>query len=363
VAGRVPRGSGDDLTFRVLTADNREASVCRPTLADARRPALKALFGARRVLGLEHLVNAGYSGQALREHLVRLGYDDADLEAGGAAKVYAENARDEAAGAVKRLLVREALRYGLASAETAFVAVRQENGTPVAGTVYVANALPAGWSPVFAGARGAFTGAVSYCIAPQARLTDSGTTLGMVDRTVASREDEDDGVSHRRAPRAKTPLRGVGGVGGFFKRLIGGGAPSPAAPAAPAPVATRGGPGAVFADTPRFQGAVAVLFDSTRSADAGKVPDEVTLTRVQVEFPDGAPAADAVDGGLTLEVFVDDPAAPRARVRLADLLRQGGARPLNLVRGAGQLVRLVLGDPNGAWAFAAPKLRVMLHWA
>ena len=42
--------------------------------------------------------------------------------------------------------MREALDYGLASAETAFVAVRSEAGKVVEGRVAVANALPAGWS-------------------------------------------------------------------------------------------------------------------------------------------------------------------------------------------------------------------------
>jgi Ca-activated chloride channel homolog len=364
VAGRVPRGSGDDLTFRVLTADNREASVCRPTLADARRPALKALFGARRVLGLEHLINAGYSGQALREHLVHLGYDDADLEAGGAAKVYAENARAEAGDAVKKLLVREALRYGLASAETAFVAVRQENGSPVAGTVYVANVLPAGWSGQFVGARGAFLGAAMYsdCLASAAPAPRA--SMGWAPDPADTTTDYDSAAENlARGSGPKKSLRGIGGAPrGSYKRQSGGrGAPPPAA-AAP-PTTPRGGQGVLFADTPRFQANAAVLFDSTRPADATRVPDAVTLTRVQVEFPDGAPAADAVDSGLTLEVFVDDLAAPRARVRLADLVRQGGERPLNLVRAVGQQVRLVLSDPSGAWASAAPKLRVILHWA
>ena len=45
--------------------------------------------------------------------------------------------------------MREALGYGLASSETAFVAVRTEAGRVVEGRVAVANALPAGWSEDF----------------------------------------------------------------------------------------------------------------------------------------------------------------------------------------------------------------------
>ena len=57
---------------------------------------------------------------------------------------------------------------------------------------------------------------------------------------------------------------------------------------------------------------------------------------------------------------MDDLTAPRARVRLADLIRQGGERPLNVRRRAGQVVRLVLLDPAGAWAAGASALEVSL---
>ena len=61
-------------------------------------------------------------------------------------------------------------------------------------------------------------------------------------------------------------------------------------------------------------------------------------------------------------MFVGDPAAPRARVRLADVLRQGGRRPLNLRRDAGQLVRIVVDDPDGVWAGGVPAVEIVLGW-
>jgi Ca-activated chloride channel family protein len=48
-------------------------------------------------------------------------------------------------------------------------------------------------------------------------------------------------------------------------------------------------------------------------------------------------------------------------VRLADLIRQGGRRPLNLTHHAGQPVRIVLIDPNGAWAQNPPSMEVALE--
>ena len=69
-----------------------------------------------------------------------------------------------------------------------------------------------------------------------------------------------------------------------------------------------------------------------------------------------------LDPGLCLLIFVDDLSSPRARVRLVDILRQRGQRPLNLLRQAGQPVRVVLADPAGAWAHQAPGLEVAIGW-
>ncbi|MCC2668439.1 MAG: Vault protein inter-alpha-trypsin [Armatimonadetes bacterium] len=82
-----------------------------------------------------------------------------------------------------------------------------------------------------------------------------------------------------------------------------------------------------------------------------------------LSYQQGDPAVKSVDSGLALLVYLDDMASPRATVRLSDLLRQGGKRPLNLRRSAGQRVRIVLADPNGAWATAAPPIQVTLHWS
>ncbi len=99
----------------------------------------------------------------------------------------------------------------------------------------------------------------------------------------------------------------------------------------------------------------AVLFDST-TGDAGQ------FTFLSIAFADKAITADTVDPELTLLLFVGDLAAPRARVKLADVLRQGGRRPLNLRRAAGQPVRLTLEDPSGAWRSGVPVVEIVLGW-
>ena len=67
-------------------------------------------------------------------------------------------------------------------------------------------------------------------------------------------------------------------------------------------------------------------------------------------------------GNLCLLIFVEDLSQPRARVRLADLIRQGGERPLNISRRPGQRIRIDLVDPaldvpqnlGSGWAHLLP---------
>jgi len=48
--------------------------------------------------------------------------------------------------------------------------------------------------------------------------------------------------------------------------------------------------------------------------------------------------------------------------RRKDLLRQGGARPLNLSRRSGEAVQVVLADPQGEWTAGAPAMSVSWYW-
>ncbi|HOG46285.1 MAG TPA: VIT and VWA domain-containing protein [Anaerolineae bacterium] len=331
VAGRAGRGQGEELALR-LAAGREEVAACRVSPAEAgARPALKALFGAWRVAGLEFLISSGRAGQDLADQLARLGYDPAQALAGPAGKprVYAENTRHDAEQALRGLLAREALDYGLASSETAFVAVRQERGQPVEGTVAVANALPRGWSDSFLSPAG-YTGSVPLAAPP--------APMGFLDASASM-----SGASF---------LRASGTSGGGRRRATHIVSDQQAAP--------RGPQGAtVFLGTPVSAGGKAMLFDSSRPEDARTLP-EGTLSRLALRFTGGAPAADSLDAGLALLIYVDDMAAPRARVRLADLVRQGGERPLNIAREAGQRVKVVLVDPAGAWAGAAPAIEVAI---
>ncbi len=99
-----------------------------------------------------------------------------------------------------------------------------------------------------------------------------------------------------------------------------------------------------------------MLYDSLQSATL-QLPADSTIRqlvlRVRPEVPTPGP-------NLALLIYVGDLAAPRARVMLRDLLKQGGRRPLNLCSRAGDVLRIVLADPDGTWASGAPWLEVTL---
>jgi len=332
VAGRVQRGDNGALHFRAATATGEEVASHKAELGKEAhvRPALKALFGARRVLGLEYLINSGYSVDELRDQLKRLQYDAEEIlgQEVVPGKVYAENVREDARKALRSLLVREALEYGLASAETAFVAVRTEAGKPVEGTVPVANALPLGWAEHFLASPGMMKSAFG---AP-------GVAYQAMSAPDASRV-------FRARPRFFRRRDQLASIIPFV--------PEPAE--APKPIV-------IFSGIPSFVGSEAVLFDSSRDEDAGKLPESATIRLIEVRFPEGEPDPDSVGPGLSLMIFVGDLASPRAKVALVDLVRRRGQRPLNITKAKGDMVRVVLADPQGAWKESAPKIEVALAW-
>lgn len=132
--------------------------------------------------------------------------------------------------------------------------------------------------------------------------------------------------------------------------------PSPSPLWEPQPASVNAAP--VFSGVPVFSKGEAVLFDSVTDADrAVQLPQR--LSQLTLAFPTGDPAT-PLDTGLLLLLYLDDLAAPRMTVRLAEMVRQGGTRPLNLGWQPGQILRLVLADQNGVWQEQTPTLVVSL---
>jgi Ca-activated chloride channel family protein len=341
VAGRVPL-SGDALAFKLRTGAELVADV----RADPKgAPGLKALFGADRVRRLEYVQTANYGGDELRAELARLGYE----AAAGESKLYAENAREAASKVVRELLVRESLASGVPCSETAFVAVRSEVGQPVTETHIVANALPAGWSARFAGAGGGGRDLVA-----------SASAGGSLARNFSKAKR---GPAHPVTPPAQSPAPNRPGatpqginvklMPDMISRLRSASVRGPKMEETPVTTADV----RVFTTAGQYAPADgAALFDSAGGA-AGQ------FTFLSVAFADKTITAGALDPELTLLLFVGDLAAPRARVKLADILRLGGRRPLNLRREANEAVRLALADPAGAWKLGTPALEIVLGYS
>src|SRR5581483_3730817 len=247
----------------------------------------------------------------------RLGYDPAEaLAAPRESKVYAENVREDASRALRDSLVREALDYGLASAETAFVATRTEAGKVVEESVAVANALPAGWSDRFLQAGGRVmlarvTGALSP---PSASLPAM-----MFHAAAGPLEDlEDDRDTAAFGLAEEPPWQAASPQAAAVDYLV-----------AEAPAPRGANQTMLFSGAPVFTGNEALLFDSARDQGTPPLPERGTISRLVLRFPAGSPNPSSLDAGLTLLLFVDDLATPRAKVRLRDIVRQGGKRPLN----------------------------------
>jgi len=343
IVGRAPLAATDQLTFQLQTAPNGHPSAPLATMAvdllpAPALPALKSLFGARRVNGLEYLINAGYSGQQLAEQLTRLGYAG-DAILGGQlhqpAKIYAENVRAEATKTVRDLLGKEAVAYQLASSETAFVAVRKEAGERVAGTIAVANALPTGWGGEFV--TPASPKMATRAMAPQSLPMPASGVIGSIMNVMGT-------AKQSRASGAVSQANNY---------------------TASAPSASRGGHGVVFHGKVRSAATGTTLFDSTlfdSTATKDPLPLETTITGLSARLIDAEAGQQMPDRTLVLLLFVGDLAAPRAKIRLADLL-QHGTRPVNLLRLAGQTVRILLQDPNGALTESLLQIEITLHWA
>jgi Ca-activated chloride channel family protein len=331
VAGRVPAGDGDGLTFRLATGREVVDTLDWDASGQAtEQPALKALFGARRILGLEYLIHSGLQGDELEDQLLRLGYHLGQVQIDKQSAVYAENAREAVREALKGLLASEALVYGLASAETAFVGVRTEAGQRVEGTVAVANALPAGWSDAFLSAPpGGVQMATAAFMGVAAPKSLGLPSLSAAQPAALRAAPKDSGWPRLRRTRGR---RGGGMVAREVTRDRGAGMDQ----AAPAAAGVR----TIFSGTPSLLDGRAVLWEETLATGG-------TLSGIEVAFEESAP--ERIDRGLALWIYVEDLALPRARIRLADLVQLGGKRPLNLRVRAGGVVRVVLVDGGGVW--------------
>ena len=108
ICGRAPLATAPPLEISLVPAAGKVVATTGATGGGEAMPAIKSLFGARRVNGLEYLMTAGYSQATLSAELERLGYDPGAEESEATAAVYAENAharrREDGEPAARRCL-------------------------------------------------------------------------------------------------------------------------------------------------------------------------------------------------------------------------------------------------------------------
>jgi Ca-activated chloride channel family protein len=363
--GDLPSGKSQWVVARAEPSDKRisfELTGLDPSasiISETTSPAVRALFGARLVAELESLMHAGYTDKEITRNLMVLGYDPDNQKARSKESVYAENRMKGAMNRVKDLIIVESLRYGVLSSETAFVAIREEKGRKVEERVIVPTALPSGWSDSF---------------------QKSWTKAVFMPKASPRRRSEPSGGSIIFGYQSAGVLEWVGGGGDGMicqpdgtmkmeKRRV----PSPAiTPGAPIVTKTVQSPRhgedtieagktpegyLLFSGRPVFTRNESVLFDSSIARDAKSMPEKIVLKKVKVKVKDWTYP---VGTGIFLLLYVGDPLVPRVKVSVKDLLQHPGGRPLNICRMNGELLKIVLIDPDGGWETDCPEIKVMI---
>jgi Ca-activated chloride channel family protein len=331
IAGRVPTGEGD-LVFRVDGAGLQpvEVGVTPGTsavdAAGTMAGALKALFGAYRVQGLELLMEQGRYGREVEAELARLGYDLSRLpgQQPGERPLYAENAARAERATVEDLLLREALDYGLLCSVTGFVAVRKERGQVIDETRVIGNALPAGWDGDQFLSATALRASAAPSAAMPTMLRSSGRPRLMESHDIA-REPRPGPDLMRRAYRISGPP----------------------------PVVVRYA-GRPVTGTERQ----AVLFDTNRVEDAGVLSISHAFRQLAALQPQGSLDAATLPPRVAILIEVNGRAV--SLVRLVDLAQQDGKAAVRIDYRAGDRLRVLLVDDEGAWAITAPEIEITL---
>lgn len=337
-----------------LAATGLETPVALDKDLNEQMPAghsIKALFGAGRLLVLEQLRGAGLDSQEVSNVLKRLGYLNASgpTEDHGKRKWrYTENEAQMLNTLVTRLLGEESMHYGLLSSETAFAAVRSECGLKSEYSVLVPSATPQGWDmPLF-----------SQHLAPSPIpcAPGPGNNVFRADVTAA--------MPTMAAPKTSKLRSRISGMMQAIKTDIpdfGARAESGLAPLAEEIRSTS--PEIVaFSGRITLQNGEETILDSQIPGTLPKhwdsIPDYLTLRRLELTFLGTPPNPAELDRNTVLLLYCADEAVPASRIRIAELIRQGGQRPLNISWNKTQVLRLVIQDPSGILNYLECEIRL-----
>jgi len=254
---------------------------------------IRSLFGARQIQELEFLKFSRLTGEELKNELSSLGYE----VQGKNGNVYEENERTAAETTLNALLLEESLKYGVVSSYTALVASRKEKGKHVSDTALTPNAFPHGWDKTFfSHSFGDSTGLCS--IAPAASSIPAKShqswLRGSMQNLLFSADLED----CFEVERSEMMIYN-------------------------ASITLSAGEEFALSEISGARGLFALYLS------------EESLASLDVENMEG----------ITLRIYSDGGARPSASVKLSDLVKLGGKRPLNI--SYAQSARFVLVNETG----------------
>lgn len=312
--------------------------VLGATDAPVNQPAVRALFGAKQIGRLESLP-ASTSSEDQSAWLDRLGYAD-DPET----KAKLPN------DAIKTLLVRESLRYGIVCTATAFVGVREEAGHQTTATVEVPSAMPAGWDHVGLmgasrglGMRGMSVGSSTYSNTAMASppVYRGGASMDMANWGPSS-ADVNLSVGAERFLGAIADSAAIDtAAAAYTKRL--------------SPRITRGGAGPSL---PLDYVGVPSAYVGVEETLTSWLVGQRHFTRLHVGL---TPATQLMSSDIVLRVYLGSRGAPSLEVSLLTLVLSGGERPMNVLPQLGERIRIALFTPMGSQPLpVGTQLRVVL---
>lgn len=317
---------------------------------DGKNPAIRSLYGAHVVSLLDLLMYSPFSDEETSRELRILGYEN-DPHAPAGVPLYHENAVKEGCDRIRDLLVRASLDYGIASSETAFIAVRHNANRVVEESVIVANALPLGWSGDFL----------------------SGYNIKSHARSIIQQPDGTLGMPKRRKTRdmasggALLECFGGGCIGGdisseprsvqfAIKKMQKG-----KGDAYILPTDIKCEPSLVkiilYKGRPVFIRGESILFESDAKGMKNKIPREFHIKTIIFSSTESRPEF----VHLRLMLFIGDMIKHVFEIPLSTLEAQGGEQPVLATRKHGAVVRLLLMDVSGKPAPSLPEMTILVE--
>ena len=314
-------------------------------IADGQHPQVRTFFGAEIVASLDFLMNSAQSFIEMDEELKVLGQGILQGILGGT-PIYHENQVKDAREKIKDLLVKASLSYGIASSETAFIAVRQDADRVVEESVIIANALPSGWSEGFS-----TTGSMKNLIMqpcgvlgrPKSRkardMPSGGALLDWF--------DPGSGSSSGLSPRSMQENSGKPYTWKGDAYIL----PSKDIPE-PGMIAIT-----LFKGKPVFFKNEAVLFDSDAKGMHNIMPRGFHLKKIRFSSTESRPEF----ANLHLMLFIGDLVRQIIEIPLSELEARGGVVSVFAIRKYGEIMKLLLMNVSGQPAPTLSEMTVIVE--